>query len=466
MANVISGEITAATSEEAAYARTNARIDNLMSAVTVDSEVIDIRDGADGVTYRSAGEAVRSVASGIGTADNFMGNQLYYYNINDISTVTTGYYINYTQASGITYIEMNQSYGYTDFIPVGQVPYIAHHPWNCSQCVIFYDTSKNPISVKYYDNVTKLSGDSQTITTRFWYTITPPEGAAFAVFNVDFNQQINTMVVRGSTVEDIPDEYKPHKEEMRSEEFKNFLDDHYAESDDYVISEPGNYTSTADNTFVGNGTPAESTGIAENVAIGANAMASIVADSVIDNQSGRYNVAVGKNTCQSMTTGNHNTACGYQSMKSVTTGSYNTAIGEDSLMTIGAGSSNVAVGCRALQSATAGNNNTAIGQSSCYWDDTKHPTGSNNTSIGAHSGCSDGNGSNNIAVGYFAKANQGLNDTIVVGNNIAAQRDGEMILGHSNTSSVILVCNGQRKVLRFAEDGRVLWENYIAPSQS
>ena len=55
----IVGEITTANSEEAAYAKTNARIDNIISAVTTDTEVIDIRDGADGITYQTAGKAVR-----------------------------------------------------------------------------------------------------------------------------------------------------------------------------------------------------------------------------------------------------------------------------------------------------------------------------------------------------------------------------------------------------------------------
>ena len=59
MANVISGEITVATSEEAAYARTNERIDNIISAATVDTEIIDIRVGADGKKYATAGNAVR-----------------------------------------------------------------------------------------------------------------------------------------------------------------------------------------------------------------------------------------------------------------------------------------------------------------------------------------------------------------------------------------------------------------------
>lgn len=60
MSEIISGEITAATSESAAYVKTNARIDNIISAVTTDTEVIDIRDGADGITYQTAGKSVRT----------------------------------------------------------------------------------------------------------------------------------------------------------------------------------------------------------------------------------------------------------------------------------------------------------------------------------------------------------------------------------------------------------------------
>ena len=58
MSEIISGEITVATSESAAYVRTNARIDTIISAVTTDTEVTDIRVGTNR-TYRTAGDAVR-----------------------------------------------------------------------------------------------------------------------------------------------------------------------------------------------------------------------------------------------------------------------------------------------------------------------------------------------------------------------------------------------------------------------
>ena len=62
MADVISGEITVATSEEAAYARTNLRIDNIIAHnndTEGNSELVDIRTGTDGTVYASAGAAAR-----------------------------------------------------------------------------------------------------------------------------------------------------------------------------------------------------------------------------------------------------------------------------------------------------------------------------------------------------------------------------------------------------------------------
>ena len=60
--------VYAATNAALATAEINARIDNILSAATTDTELADIRLGADGVTYGSAGTAVRTQVTNLGTA--------------------------------------------------------------------------------------------------------------------------------------------------------------------------------------------------------------------------------------------------------------------------------------------------------------------------------------------------------------------------------------------------------------
>ena len=66
MAVELTGSITNATSEEAAYVKTNARIDNIIANGTPtegNTELIDIRTGADGALFSTAGSAVRGQIS-------------------------------------------------------------------------------------------------------------------------------------------------------------------------------------------------------------------------------------------------------------------------------------------------------------------------------------------------------------------------------------------------------------------
>jgi hypothetical protein len=65
-------------------------------------------------------------------------------------------------------------------------------------------------------------------------------------------------------------------------------------------------------------------------------------------------------------------------------------------------------------------------------------------------------GSNNIMVGADngGSVNQ-LNDVILLGNNTKASKDGQMILGSTAQTEVILLGN---KKLIFNEDGSVTWE--------
>ena len=76
----IIGVVSPPKSENEAYAVTNARIDNIISAVATDTEVTDIRLGANGVSYTTAGEAVRSQIADI---NNTIDETMYHRNLFD-----------------------------------------------------------------------------------------------------------------------------------------------------------------------------------------------------------------------------------------------------------------------------------------------------------------------------------------------------------------------------------------------
>ena len=69
MAITINGSIVQSTPSETAYAKVNARLDNIIAdgqQTQGNTELIDIRTGADNITYNTAGTAVRSQITKLG----------------------------------------------------------------------------------------------------------------------------------------------------------------------------------------------------------------------------------------------------------------------------------------------------------------------------------------------------------------------------------------------------------------
>lgn len=112
-------EAFAATGNAIALER--ARIDNLVSGATSDgSEVIDIRVGADGKTYASAGEAVRKQVEKLEKIKNPFGNATLSYvntqfnNLINKSQMLSGFYVD---TSGV--LSSGDGWNVTKAIPVG-----------------------------------------------------------------------------------------------------------------------------------------------------------------------------------------------------------------------------------------------------------------------------------------------------------------------------------------------------------
>jgi len=169
-----------------------------------------------------------------------------------------------------------------------------------------------------------------------------------------------------------------------------------------------------------------------------------------------YNVGVGVDMLNSLTSGYANIAIGFESCKDLTTGHNNVAVGHATLYENIGGEQNVAVGANALQNNTEGDNNVAIGKSALVLN-----TASNNTAVGwqalkttttatqvtalGYRAGEDSTGSSSTFIGYLAGAETstggqntfigasvaesgvctGIQNTLVGGNNATGITSGE-----------------------------------------
>jgi len=157
------------------------------------------------------------------------------------------------------------------------------------------------------------------------------------------------------------------------------------------------------------------TGSSYNVAIGVNALDAVTTSG--------YNTAVGAEALGKTTTGDLNVAYGYKALTESTVGDRNTAVGYEALRDVEPASKtdmyNVGLGFKAGTNASAGTDFTGV----------------KNTLLGSFSGAEITSGDSNVAVGY--QAGGGASGSAVTGDNNTSAGDnalGAVTTGHSNTA--------------------------------
>lgn len=145
-------------------------------------------------------------------------------------------------------------------------------------------------------------------------------------------------------------------------------------------------------------------GTGYNIALGSNIMNSLT--------SGNYNIITGAYAGQTITTGTANNAYGSSALLVLSTGSFNSAFGNRAGSNNLSGSYNVYVGAQAGQGNTSGNYNTYVGQGT---GSISTGTGSNNTLLGASTSITGGV-SNSTAIGISATT--GVANTIQLGRTL------------------------------------------------
>jgi len=162
-----------------------------------------------------------------------------------------------------------------------------------------------------------------------------------------------------------------------------------------------------------------------DIGIGTGVFASVTS-------SGQYNVALGSNALNKLTTAHTNTAVGYLAGKSITTGSGNTVIGSFSQTGLTTGGWNVSLGRGSLEQNIVGSSNTGIG--SYALEKTK---GNSNVGVGSGALSANINGSNNTAIGKNANVTStNLNNTTAIGYGALVSTSNTIQLGNNSITTV------------------------------
>ena len=128
---------------------------------------------------------------------------------------------------------------------------------------------------------------------------------------------------------------------------------------------------------------------------------------------GQYNVAIGTNAADAITTGDSNIAIGYNSLTTATTSGNNIGIGTSTLRDTTTGTANIAIGPFAMASNTTGSSNVTIGGMG------GNQTGVDNVAIGSRAMNTNVAKARNTAVGWGAMKNMDNSATFFYTHNTA-----------------------------------------------
>jgi hypothetical protein len=174
-----------------------------------------------------------------------------------------------------------------------------------------------------------------------------------------------------------------------------------------------------------------------------------------------YNVGIGSEALDALTTGYYNTAIGYKAMTTATSAYNNFGLGYQALRDLETGGNNVAIGRDAMQKSVSSSRNIAIGYAALAGD----TGGWYNIGIGYYAGNRDKDGNqvttidNSIIIGDEAKtyATTSANE-IVIGTSAIGKGTNTVKIGNTNTTGMYLNNDNYKLYFGAADDASVTFD--------